>query len=304
MKFFSRGKLLITGEYLVLKGAAALAMPLKKAQSMQVIPSSGDVLTWESRQYGEPWFRAVFRKPFFEVAETTDEKVAENLVRHFRAMTGMKPKFEEVMYGRRIITDLGFDRQWGFGSSSSLVSNLAYWAGLDPFRLHRKLSEGSGYDVVCAREDGPVFFTLRRQTYKKEEVDLPRNVTRHLFFVYLGAKQDSSVQVKDFLASKKAYRVEKRMVTALGYHMANALTIEDFGFYMKEHEQVISSILRVPPIKEGIFSDLPGEAKSLGAWGGDFAMLTWKGTRAALKAYLANKGLDVFFSYNELIKVR
>ncbi len=304
MKFFSRGKLLISGEYLVLKGATALALPLKKGQSMQVSRSGDEGLTWESRQYGEPWFRAVFRRPFFEVAETTEQGVADNLARHLQALTAMKPGAESMMYGRRVITDLGFDRQWGFGSSSSLVSNLAYWAGVDPFRLHRRVSEGSGYDVVLAREDGPVFFTLKRQTYQKQEVDLPRNVTRYLYFVYLGAKQDSSVQVSQFLAGGRSYRVEKRMITELGRHMANAGTVEDFGFYMKEHEQVISSILKVPTLKEGIFSDLPGEAKSLGAWGGDFALLTWKGTRAGLMEYLSTRGLNIFFSYHELIHVR
>ena len=73
---------------------------------------------------------------------------------------------------------------------------------------------------------------------------------------------------------------------------------------MKEHEQVISSILRMPTLKEGLFSNLAGEAKSLGAWGGDFALLTWKGTRAGLKEYLATKQLDTFFSYKELIATR
>ena len=278
MEFFSRGKLLISGEYLVLKGATALAAPLKKGQTLQISPSGGDDLSWESRQYGEPWFRAVFRKPFFKVAETSDRELAENLARHFKAMVRMKPDLEEKMYGQAVVTDLDFDRQWGFGSSSSLLSNLAYWAGVDPFLLHLKVSRGSGYDVVCAREKGPVFFRREKEGYETEMADLRKTVTRHLYFVYLGSKQDSSRQVSEFLSSRKRYRAEQRMVSELGRHMANAATVDDFAFYMKEHEQVISSILRTPTIREGIFNDLAGEAKSLGAWGGDFAMLTWKGT--------------------------
>ena len=35
-RFYSHGKFLLTGEYLVLKGALALALPLKLGQSMTV----------------------------------------------------------------------------------------------------------------------------------------------------------------------------------------------------------------------------------------------------------------------------
>ena len=305
MRFFSRGKLLISGEYLVLKGATALAAPLKKGQDLKITRTGNhDVLAWESREYGIPWFRASFMKPFFEIGESSDLPTAQNLVKHFQAMADMNPRIPELLFGSQVTTDLGFNRQWGFGSSSSLVSNLAGLADVDPFTLHRKLSVGSGYDVVCAREEGPVFFKLKRQRYELSAVDLQKGVTKFLYFVYLGKKQDSRRHVSEFLSRKKAFRVEKRLVSELGQHMAYAANIEDFAFYMKEHEQVISSVLRMPGLKEGLFSDLEGEAKSLGAWGGDFAMITWKGTRKRLQAYLADKKLDTFFSFSELVKTR
>lgn len=305
MRFFSRGKLLISGEYLVLKGALALAVPLEKGQDLSVNASDNPgTLEWESREYGKTWFTASFRMPFFEILETSDEPTAQNLLRHFRAMLEMKPEFAGSMSGVNVVADLDFNRQWGFGSSSSLVSNLAWWAEIDPFRLHRKVSSGSGYDVVCSREEGPVFFWLERQKYGKEEVDLAEHITPYIYFVYLGKKEDSSKHVADFLARKKAYRVEKRLVSELGRHMANAGNIQDFGFYMKEHEQVVSSILKTPSIREGIFSDLAGEAKSMGAWGGDFAMITWTGSPEELADYLATKKLRTFFTFNELVKTR
>ena len=303
MKFYSRGKLLISGEYLVLKGATALTVPLNKGQNLVV--SKGDdkaTLSWESREYGKPWFNAKIKLPFFDIIESTDQKIAQNLIRHLKAAVKLQPDFAEKLQAADIITDLEFNRNWGFGSSSSLVSNIAYWAEIDPFHLHQKVSAGSGYDVVMARENGPMFFTLKKTGFKKEKVSINRAVSDFLYFVYLGKKKDSAKSVAQFLASKKSFRLEKRMISELSRHLANAARLDDFEFYMKEHEQIISSVLKLPGLKEHIFNDLRGEAKSLGAWGGDFAMITFNGDKKEIESYLKDKKLDVWFTFNELVK--
>jgi mevalonate kinase len=305
MRFFSRGKLLISGEYLVLKGAEALAVPLVKGQELKIIRTGkpGE-LQWESKERGSTWFEASFTVPFFEVIRTSDDSIAKNLARHFAVMVEMNPGFITEMDGATLVSDLEFMREWGFGSSSSLLSNLAYWAGVDPFSMHRKISSGSGYDVVCAREEGPIFFRLNKQKFVVKKARLDPRITPYIHFVYLGKKEDSSIHVDAFLASKKAFPTEKKMVSELGRHMASASTIEDFEYYMKEHEEVMASILKMPTLKEGTFSDLPGEAKSLGAWGGDFAMVTWTDAPFELEKYLHAKGLSTSFSFNDLIKTR
>ena len=203
-----------------------------------------------------------------------------------------------------VITDLEFNKEWGFGSSSSLVSNLAYWADLDPYELHKKVSSGSGYDVICAREDGPVYFNVTKQGYTTEALNLHNLICNQLFFVYLGRKEDTAKNVDSFLAKKRTFRVEKRVVSELTRHLGDATNIEDFGYYMKEHEQIISSLLKKPTLKEGIFKDLKGEAKSLGAWGGDFAMMTWNDSKKKLIRYLEEKNIYTIFTFEELIKYK
>ena len=49
-EFYAHGKLLISGEYLVLKGAIALAVPTKFGQKMQIIeePGSDNIIHWKS----------------------------------------------------------------------------------------------------------------------------------------------------------------------------------------------------------------------------------------------------------------
>jgi len=305
MKFFSRGKLLISGEYLVLKGAVALAVPLKFGQILQVGKSEkAEELRWESREYGKTWFSTTLKLPSLDIAESSDFAIAENLVKHLKAIIRLRPEFIEKMSATTVITDLEFKKEWGFGSSSGLISNLAYWADLDPFELHNKVSSGSGYDVICAREEGPVYFNVSKQGYNTEKLNLRNSVRNRIFFVYLGKKEDTAKNVDAFLAKKKSFRVEKRFVSELSRHMGDATNIEDFEYYMKEHEQIISSLLRKPPLKEGIFKDLAGEAKSLGAWGGDFAMITWNDTSKELMEYLSVKNMKTMFSFSELIKTR
>ena len=46
--FYSNGKLLITGEYVVLDGAKALAVPTKFGQYLEVKPSEKKSIYWKS----------------------------------------------------------------------------------------------------------------------------------------------------------------------------------------------------------------------------------------------------------------
>ena len=59
MNFYSNGKLLLTGEYLVLDGAKALAIPTKFGQDLLVEPIQEPELIWASfTNTGDCWFEA------------------------------------------------------------------------------------------------------------------------------------------------------------------------------------------------------------------------------------------------------
>ena len=83
--------------------------------------------------------------------------------------------------------------------------------------------------------------------------------------------------------------------------MIQASDLNEFDEVIHAHEQLISSILDAPTIRQKIFSDLPGEVKSLGAWGGDFCMLTWHDDPSLLSAYLKSKGLKTWFNFNDIV---
>lgn len=303
MKFYSRGKLLISGEYLVLKGATALAVPLKLGQDLQVTGGGNPLeLIWESKETSKTWFKAKFILPLFDIIETSEEQVAEHLADYLQTALKLSPDFLNKLQGSQVKTGMEFKRDWGFGSSSTLISNIAWWAGIDPFKLHNSVSSGSAYDVIAAREETPFYYQLDKKNYKTEKLVLSEEVTRQIFFVYLGKKKDSSESVANFLSKKKAYKKEIQLISDLSRHMGNSITIEDFGYYMNEHEQLLAYLLKQPGLKENVFKDLKGEAKSLGAWGGDFAMIAWSGYREDLRKYLSAKKLNVLFSYDQLVK--
>jgi mevalonate kinase len=48
MNYYASGKLLIFGEYLVLKGAKCLAIPLRYGQKLSVEKSNQDNILWEN----------------------------------------------------------------------------------------------------------------------------------------------------------------------------------------------------------------------------------------------------------------
>ena len=68
-KFYSNGKLLLSGEYLILDGALGLAWPTQRGQELIVKKhSTKGELNWESLDVnGACWFKSCFRLPSLEL---------------------------------------------------------------------------------------------------------------------------------------------------------------------------------------------------------------------------------------------
>lgn len=305
MKYHSHGKLLITGEYLVLKGANALASPVNFGQSLLIQEiDMWNNLKWESYEKKNKWFECEFSGVDFEIIATSNKKIAVNLQKILKQAAKLNPAFLKQSKDKSIVTYVDFDLQWGLGSSSSLISNIAYWADVDPMDLHNSVSYGSGYDVVAARSDGPFFYQKTRNGYDLEKTTFTPSFKDKIFFIYLGNKQDSTESVSRFNLNKRSFKSEQNLISELSKHIAQCNQLDDFEYYIKEHELIMSSVLRLKSLKESRFSDLSGEIKSLGAWGGDFAMLTWSNDKNELVNYLNRKNIDTVFSFEEMIKTR
>ncbi len=94
MDFHSHGKLLITGEYLVLRGATALAAPVRLGQKMSIMENTGDqCLRWESFEMDNCWFTARIDTSFFQITETNKPEVAYRLLKLLVAANDLNPGF-------------------------------------------------------------------------------------------------------------------------------------------------------------------------------------------------------------------
>ena len=87
-------------------------------------------------------------------------------------------------------------------------------------------------------------------------------------------------------------------ISAISYNLLNAKSIEEFELLMNLHEEMISSQLGFQKAKDLYFSDYKGSIKSLGAWGGDFVMIT---AREGFREYFESKGFETILSFDEMI---
>lgn len=307
----SHGKFLLTGEYLVLKGALALALPLKLGQSLQVSLADTDThrLHWIAQQPDKPWFSVLFDTETLQPISTDDPAKAEKLSDILKAIRQLNPT---AFYGSdmRFHTHLDFNPEWGFGSSSTLVANLARWANVNPYELLKLTFGGSGYDIACATAEGPIYYQLRTEvpepvegpTPLVEPIDYKPPFAEHLFFIYQGQKQSSSKEIKAFLAKSNPADLQKDIeaVSEISRAVPKCQNLDEFGLLMQCHERIIARCIGQEPVQKR-FPDFEGVLKSLGAWGGDFIMAATNWNKEQVKAYLKEKGLEVVFGYNELV---
>jgi mevalonate kinase len=301
-KFYSHGKLLITGEYFVLEGSSAFAVPVKLGQNLDVKTyyHKKNEIHWETSIKGESWFQSTFNINDLEIVKTSHLETAYHIKKLLLNIKGKTTLFNDHEQSFRFAANIEFPLEWGLGSSSSLISNLAQWANIDPYQLLFDTSKGSGYDVACARANGPIIFEIIDKPYVKQ-VEFDPNFIDNIFFVYLGKKQNSLLSVEQNWERIKTLKEEKQRISQITQAIVQSKTLEEFEGLLIEHESIISSALKQPMVKTEFFPDFDGVVKSLGAWGGDFVLATHAGNLDYVMSYFRGKGLDIIFPYKELV---
>ncbi|MDX9907727.1 MAG: GYDIA family GHMP kinase [Bacteroidales bacterium] len=302
-QFYSNGKFLISGEYAVIHGAKALAVPLRFGQEMSVTElDSGGLIHWQTKVQGNDWFSAIFNKKEFEVTETSDHSIAGFIRQLLLEASLFQPELAKGTSSFFIENEIGFDINWGLGSSSSLISNLSYWLDIDPYALYKKLFRGSGYDLFCARTDHSIVFQLiNGEPVVQTDVFNPP-FQHNIYFIYSGRKQDSQASVSDFLKDGRIDPGILHKISHLTDRMTRASDVIEFMELMNEHENIISDLIGLPPVQRELFPGFDGAIKSLGAWGGDFIMAVTARDDSYIKDYFFSKNLPVIFAWHEIVR--
>jgi mevalonate kinase len=301
--FRGNGKLLITGEYFVLDGAKALALPTILGQSLNVKTiEDSNFFTWKSYDnLRQLWFEGSFDIEKMEVLKTTDNAVSSTLLQMFQAIKSLKNDFFLKKNGLEVSTHLEFPRDWGLGSSSTLVYCLAEWAEIDPYVLLEKTMGGSGYDIACAGAKQAIIFERKSGESLYENVDFKPDFSQNLYFIYLGKKQNSREGIARYREKSKSKSTDIQEVTNLTNDILNCKNLIDFEKILEEHESLVSRYLDLPTAKSLFFQDYFGTIKSLGAWGGDFVLATSNRSEKETFSYFLQKGFETIVPYDKMI---
>lgn len=299
-RYYSHGKLLISGEYLILEGAIGLAVPTVQGQDLVVEQTDTGRLHWKSVDENEKtWFTAEFDLEDFELLRHSgDERVGGQLQRILRTARKMNSRFLIASEGCQVRTALEFSRNWGLGSSSTLVNNIAKWADRNPFRLLFDSFGGSGYDIACANSEKPLFYRLEGKQPKAYQVDFEPSFKKNLFFVYLNVKQSSKASIAQFQEVQDFDDQTLDHISAISKELVRCGNQKDFNLLLEEHERIMGSVLGETPIQQRYFEDFPGQIKSLGAWGGDFVLAS---TETDPRDYFRKKGFKTVIPYDKMV---
>lgn len=300
MKHFSaKGKFLFSGEYLVLEGAKAFATPLRYGQTLQVENTENNIIVWTSTVKNHDWFTAELNNKL-EVVSTNNKAIAERLSEILNAVLQLNPSFKsEIQSGIDAKANMEFDQEWGLGSSSTLIALISQWANVDPYKLLELTFGGSGYDIACATQNQPVFYTKTENGSIVEKVDYDPVYKDQMFFIYSGQKSNSRTGMKYFRSNAKWGADDVNAISSLSEQWSKAKDVATLMTIIDEHEIRMSKILNLPALKGDKFDDFEGSIKSLGAWGGDF-FLAVSPDAEYLKNYFKTN-YDTILSYDKIV---
>lgn len=301
-RYYSNGKLLLSGEYVVLDGANALAVPTKFGQDLLVTEGSNSQIKWISKDFdGAIWFEGTI--DFAEITNknyvSKTENVENLLLDILRKAYLLNPDYIENSRGYFIETNLTFPKYWGLGTSSTLINNVAQWLKIDAFTLLENSFGGSGYDIASAQNDTAILYQLENGKPLVTKINFNPDFADNLYFVYLNKKQSSKGAITSYFNNKPVdlskIIAEANLITD---EMLTATTLTSMEIAMQKHENLISNILMMQTVQEMNFSDYEGVVKSLGAWGGDFVLAT---ARENPSEYFISKGFPTILKYKEMI---
>ena len=299
--FYSNGKLLITGEYVVLDGARALALPTKFGQNLNIEESENDLIHWKSHdQDGSIWFEetisfsSIIEKEKFTEIHNIKNTIIEILHEAYK----LNPTFLTESKGYRITTELTFPKFWGLGTSSTLINNIAQWLEIDAYELLKKSFGGSGYDLACAQNNSAIIYQLIEDKPIIETIVFHPDFSSKIYFVYLNKKQSSKEAITSYLDKQGSIEKTITKINSITKTVVNSTRANEFALALQKHEIEMSNVLELQTVQEALFNDFQGVVKSLGAWGGDFVLAISKENPTE---YFKERGYGTVIPYSEMI---
>ena len=301
MLFKSNGKILLTSEYLVLDGAKAIALPSKLTQELYVEQCDKEIIEWQGfDEKGNVWYEENFYLKNNDLVYSAEKNnTSEKLLLLFNHI--LKTREVKDILGNKFSTKLNFKREWGLGTSSTFVNNLAKWANIDPYRLLFSAFKGSGYDIACCDVNNPIIFEKKQNSINVKNITFNPPFIENIFLIHLDKKQNTQTSITNYLRTKSEKNDLIKRINLISQEMLQCKNLNHFEDLIVEHESIISQAISQEPIQKLTFNDYNlGKIKSLGAWGGDFILVTSKNNDLS---YFNNKGFETILKLSDLVYI-
>lgn len=297
-EIYSPGKLMLTSEYFAVDGALVLAVPTKLGQEFffEEDHDGKSHIFWEAYHQNKLWLKAVIDYKNWRVLETNIISSAEFILKTLKNVQNLSETKFKSDFSYHLKTNLQFPADYGLGSSSTLMNNLAEWSGVDPFQLNSISLGGSGYDIAVANAKSAVLFQNKPEIHF-EKIKFSPLFKDELIFIHLNQKQDSREAINLYRSKIKSQNLINEF-SDLTRKILLCNELQNFSELMMIHEQKISDFIGIMTVKSRFFADCPSFVKSLGAWGGDFVMSS---KFDGFKDYFWGKGFTTVFEWDNVI---
>lgn len=301
MLFKSNGKILLTSEYLVLDGAKAIALPSKLTQDLYIEQCDKEIIEWQGiDEKGNVWYEENFYLKNNDLVYSAEKNnTSEKLLLLFNHI--LKTREAKDILGNKFSTKLNFKREWGLGTSSTFVNNLAKWANIDPYRLLFSAFKGSGYDIACCDVNNPIIFEKKQNSINVKNITFNPPFIENIYLIHLDKKQNTQASITNYHRTKSEKNDLIKRINLISEEMLQCKNLNHFEDLIVEHESIISQAISQEPIQKLTFNDYDlGKIKSLGAWGGDFILVTSKNNDLS---YFNNKGFETILKLSDLVYI-
>lgn len=286
------------GEYTVLDGSRAFAVPTKFGQSMDIVPNEDNVVRWTSHDAdGTIWLEeSILVEDIKWNRRESNPGPDAMLIKVLHAAHAANP--DVLATGFDVTTKLTFPRSWGLGTSSTFIAMVAEWFNIDAYALLAATFGGSGYDIACAQHNTPIVYTMGNSHPEVTPIDFYPAFADKLYFVYLNQKQNS----RDAIMAYRERKFDKQDLVAridnLIGDLISAPDLNSFASALEKQEALLGGVLGIAPVQERLFPDFKGVVKSLGAWGGDFVLAVAEENPIQ---YFKEKGFETIIPYGDMV---
>lgn len=290
---------MLTSEYVALDGALVLAVPTKTGQEFffEEYDDGNSTVFWEAYHQDRLWLSAEINYTTWNIITAKIPKAAEFIVNVLRKIQQLSSQKFQNRISYKLKTNLQFPANFGLGSSSTLMNNLAEWSGTDPYQLNELCLGGSGYDIAVAHEKSAVLFSNNEGNKSIQKVEYKPPFSDQIIFIHLNKKQNSRAGISLYKSRQKSPELISEF-SDITQQIFETKSLATFSELLTLHEEKLSQYLDLITVKEKYFTDCPVFVKSLGAWGGDFIMSRkFEGFRE----YFREKWFSNILEWDELI---